>query len=125
MKDFFDRNVTYFWEYNYPFGEVFLKNIFGDKYKRHYSLGGDGILNLIFIDDKIYEIDFKKATKMLIADGKKAARDNIKNDIIYLICEELGNNNIEYTVNSGKYITFKLNGYIAKIEVIKKLKMPQ
>ena len=125
MNEFFNKEAEYFWEYNYPFGEIFLKNIFGDKYKRHYSLSGDGILNLIFVDDKIYEIDFKKATKMLVADGKKAARDNVKNDIIYLICEELGNNNIEYTVNSGKYITFKLNEYIAKVEVTKKLKMPQ
>ena len=125
MNDFFNKKVEYFWEYNYPFGTIFLKNIFGDKYKRYYSKGGEGIFNLIFIDNNIYDISFKKATKMLVTDGKKAARDDIKNDIIYLICEELGNNNIEYSVNGGKYITFKIGDYIAKIEVVKKLKMPQ
>ena len=60
----------------------------------------------------------------MVADGKSALRDSVKNDIVYLICEELGNNAIEYTVNSGKYITFKLGKYIAKLEIVKKMKEP-
>ena len=39
MKEkFFNKKVDYFWEFEYPFGEVFLKEIFQDSYKRKYSM---------------------------------------------------------------------------------------
>ena len=124
MKDLLDKKIEYFNEIEYPFMQALKNEVFGDKYQRFYSLTGDGIYNLIHIEDKIYELKWSEAKNLLSADGKKAFRDTIKDDIIYLICEELGNYNIEYTVNSGKIITFKISNFIVKIEVIKKAKMP-
>ena len=37
---------------------------------------------------------------------------------------QLNQNNIEYTINSGKFITFKYNGFTFKVEVVKKAAMP-
>lgn len=111
--------VDYFWEYEYKFGE-FLKKIFPNTYKRKFSMTGNGIYNLIIIQDKIYEVKFSQTTK-LIEDNSILTKDKIKNKIIENITNNLKNN---YTVNNGK-ITFKLGKFIAKIEIIKKLKMPE
>ena len=111
--------VDYFWEYEYKFGE-FLKKIFPNTYKRKFSMTGNGIYNLIIIKDKIYEVKFSQTTK-LIEDNSALTKDKIKNKIIENITNNLKNN---YTVNNGK-ITFKLGKFIAKIEIIKKLKMPE
>ena len=111
--------VDYFWEYEYKFGE-FLKKIFPNTYKRKFSMTGNGIYNLIIIQDKIYEVKFSQTTK-LIEDNSVLTKDKIKNKIIENITNNLKNN---YTVNNGK-ITFKLGKFIAKIEIIKKLKMPE
>lgn len=111
--------VDYFWEYEYKFGE-FLKKIFPNTYKRKFSMTGNGIYNLIIIQDKIYEVKFSQTTK-LIEDNNVLTKDKIKNKIIENITNNLKNN---YTVNNGK-ITFKLGKFIAKIEIIKKLKMPE
>ena len=111
--------VDYFWEYEYKFGE-FLKKIFPNTYKRKFSMTGNGIYNLIIIQDKIYEVKFSQTTK-LIEDNSALTKDKIKNKIIENIANNLKNN---YTVNNGK-ITFKLGKFIAKVEIIKKLKMPE
>ena len=111
--------VDYFWEYEYKFGE-FLKKIFPNTYKRKFSMTGNGIYNLIIIQDKIYEVKFSQTTK-LIEDNSALTKYKIKNKIIENITNNLKNN---YTVNNGK-ITFKLGKFIAKIEIIKKLKMPE
>ena len=111
--------IEYFWEYDYKFGE-FLKKIFPNTYKRKFSMTGNGIYNLIIIQDKIYEVKFSQTTK-LIEDNSALTKDKIKNKIIENITNNLKNN---YTVNNGK-ITFKLGKFIAKIEIIKKLKMPE
>ena len=111
--------VDYFWEYEYKFGE-FLKKIFPNTYKRKFSMTGNGIYNLIIIQDKIYEVKFSQTTK-LIEDNGVLTKDKIKNKIIENITNNLKNN---YTINNGK-ITFKLGKFIAKIEIIKKLKMPE
>ena len=111
--------VDYFWEYEYKFGE-FLKKIFPNTYKRKFSMTGNGIYNLIIIQDKIYEVKFSQTTK-LIEDNSALTKDKIKNKIIENITNNLKNN---YTVNNGK-ITFKLGKFIAKVEIIKKLKMPE
>ena len=122
-REFFTK-YEYFWEYEYPFGNDFLKNIFKDNYMRKYSLVGDGIFNLILFNDKIYDISIKKGNSMLVNDGKKAFRDADKYIIVEEITKALKNKNIEYTVNSGKFITFKYNNFIFKIEIVKKAAIP-
>ena len=69
--------VDYFWEYEYKFGE-FLKKIFPNTYKRKFSMTGNGIYNLIIIQDKIYEVKFSQTTK-LIEDNGVLTKDKIKN----------------------------------------------
>ena len=123
MRKFFEK-YEYTWEYDYPFGEDFLQSIFNDNYKRKYSLIGDGIYNLIFINDKIYDISLKTAKNLLVNDGKKAFRDADKDFVVEQIAKKLNDNKIEYTINSGKFITFKYNNIIFKIEIIKKAAMP-
>ena len=122
-REFFTK-YEYFWEYEYPFGNDFLRNIFKDNYMRKYSLVGDGIFNLILFNDKIYDISIKKSNSMLLNDGKKAFRDTDKDIIVEEITKALKNKNIEYTVNSGKFITFKYNNFIFKIEIVKKAAIP-
>ena len=52
MKDkFIEKKVDYFWAYDYAFGEFFLKELFGDNYKRKYSMDGTGIYNLVYGTD--------------------------------------------------------------------------
>ena len=110
----------YFWEYGYQYGE-FLKKIFQDKYKRKYSLEGNGIYNLLYIDNKIYEIKFTETKKLLENDNKKFTDKN-KLFIVEEITKNLKN---DFTVNGGKFITFVLDGYIAKVEIIKKMAEPK
>ena len=110
----------YFWEYGYQFGE-FLKNILKDQYKRNYSIEGNGINNLIYIDNKIYEIKFTETKKLLENDNKKFTDKN-KLFIVEEITKNLKN---DFTVNGGKFITFVLDGYIAKVEIIKKMAEPK
>ena len=109
--------IEYFWEYDYKFGE-FLKKIFPNTYKRKYSMAGNGIYNLILVNDKIYEVKFSE-TKAMLEDNNKLTTDALKNKII---------NNFKegtiYAVNNGK-LTFQLGKFIAKVEVIKKVRMPE
>ena len=62
MKEkFLNKKVDYFWEYDYAFGEYFLKELFGDAYKRKYSTEGNGIYNLVYgSDGKIYDLKLTK-----------------------------------------------------------------
>lgn len=110
--------IEYFWEYDYKYGE-FLKKIFPNTYKRKYSMTGNGIYNLILVNDKIYEAKFAQATNM-VEDNGKMTTDNLKNKIINNICANLKN---KYSINNGK-IYFKLGRWVAKVEIIKKMKMP-
>ena len=117
--------VEYFWEYDYKFGE-FLKKIFPNTYKRKYSMSGNGIYNLILIQDKVYEVKFSQVnTKLndngLQSAGTKELRDSYCSEIIQNIIDNLKN---EPTINNGK-LTFNLGKFIAKVEVIKKMKMPE
>lgn len=120
---FFEKNNC-LTEYEWAFDSDFLQNLFQENYKHKYSLTGNGIYNLVIIDNKIYSIDLKKTTAMLTDDGKKAFRDTTKDLIIEKIVNKLKENNINCTVNSGKFITFKHFDYIFKIEVVKKTSMP-
>ena len=124
MNKFLEKK-TYTWEYDYPFGEDFLKFIFKNDYKRVYTLSGDGIFNIVTLGDKIYSIDLKDTKSLLANDGKKAFRDETKDIVITSIADGLNKLGLEYTINSGKFITFKMFDNIFKIEVIKKAVMPK
>lgn len=112
------KKYEYFFETEYPFA-MFLKSIFTN-YQRKYSLTGDGIFNLVTIDNKIYEIKYTKALKMGSNDNH--AIDNDKKYIIDTIVNNLKTDKI--AVFGGKYVTFPIDQWIAKIEIIKKLKVP-
>lgn len=113
----------YFWEYEYPFFK-FLQRVFGeDKIKRKYSLVGNGIFNLLYIDGKIYEIKFSQAKKLLENDNR-AYSDKNKQLIINSIIENFENIK-DYTINSGKFISFPIDKFIAKIEIIQKRAEPK
>ena len=113
-----EKKYEYFWETEYPFQKM-LEKIF-PTYKTKYSLTGNGIFNLVFINDKIYEIKYTKARTMGLMDNHKTDED--KAFIINNIVNNLKTQN--YAVFGGKYITFPVGEWIAKVEIIKKLKMP-
>ena len=115
-----ENKYEYFWETEYKFAS-FLKSIFSNyNYRRKYSLEGNGIFNLVTINNKIYEIKYTKATKMGINDNH--AIDSDKKFIIDTIVNNLKTD--EVAVFGGKFITFPVAEWIAKVEIIKKLKMP-
>ena len=121
MKNQKGEIIEYFWELEYPFF-LLLKKIFQEKCKRKYSLNGNGIFNLIYLDGKCYEVKFSQAKKMLENDNRTYSDKN-KELIIKSIIENFKNIK-EYSINSGKYITFTIGDWIGKIEVIKKIKEP-
>lgn len=125
MKKFFD-NTNNMQDYDYAFGHDFLKPIFGkDKYMRKYSMNGDGIYNLLLIDDKIYDLKLKEVKSMLVDDHKKAYRDTTKDYIVDEIRKALVDRGINMTSNSGKLISFKNNNKIFSVEITKKTSMPE
>lgn len=113
-----NNKYTYFWETSSQF-EQFLKRIFKN-YQRKFSLTGNGIYNLVFINNKIYEIKYTETKTMLLNDNHLIDAD--KKFIIDTIISNLKTDN--YAINGGKYITFPVDKWIAKVEIIKKLKMP-
>jgi hypothetical protein len=113
------KKIEYFWELEYPFAKFLTKN-FPNTFKRKYSMTGNGIYNLVIVGDKFYEVKFSKTTSML-ADNNLLTTDKIKNKIIENICDNLKS---DYTVNNGK-ITMRIGQFIAKVEVVKKMKMPE
>ena len=121
MKDkFLNKSVDYFWEYDYTFGEYFLKELFGDNYKRKYSMEGNGIYNLVYgTDSKIYDLKLTQAKKMVEGD-ELLSRNSYQCMMADLLVENLPN----ATVSKKKIITFPLGDTIAKIEITKKMKEP-
>lgn len=113
--------IEYFWEYEYPFAKYLMK-IFPKTYKRKYGIQDTGIYNLVLVNDKIYDVKFTEARTM-IENNDKLTTDALKNKIIQNIIDNF-KEGTKYTVNNGK-ITFKVGKYIAKVEVIKKMRMPQ
>lgn len=125
MKKFFD-STNNMQDYDYAFGHDFLKPIFGeDRYMRKYSMSGDGIYNLLLIDDKIYDLKLKEIKSMLVDDHKKAYRDTTKDYIVDEIRKALVDRGINMTSNSGKLISFKNNNKIFSVEITKKTSMPE
>lgn len=111
--------VEYFWEYDYKFGQ-FLQKIFPNTYKRKYSMSGNGIYNLILVQDKIYEVKLSQTASM-VSNNDMLTTDKLKNKIIQNIVDNLKN---QPNINNGK-LTFKLGNFTAKVEVVKKMKMPE
>jgi hypothetical protein len=113
--------LEYFWETEYKFGE-FLKKIFGDSYKRKYSLEGNGIFNLLYLNGKIYEVKYGECKSKLQNDNHKFTDD--KEFIINTIVDNLKCDKEKIVINSGKFITFPIDKWTAKCEIIKKIKEP-
>ena len=117
-----NKDIVYFWQTEYKFGE-FLKQIFEEQYKRKYSLEGNGIFNLILINDKIYEIKYTQC-KSIPAQSTISTRDDkeyIKNKIV----ENLKCDKDKIKVYGSKFITFPVDKWTAKIELVKKNAMPK
>lgn len=114
------NELIYFWETEYKFGE-FLKSIFGEAYRRKYSLAGNGIYNLVSYNDKLFEVKYKETKTALVNDNR--ALDADKGYIIKTITNNLKTD--KFTINGGKFITFPVGSWIAKVEIIKKMKEPE
>ncbi len=112
--------------YDYLFGAEFLVSIFGaNAYLRKYSMQGDGIYNLLLIEDKIYDLKLKEVKSMVVDDHQKAYRDTTKDYIVEHIVAKLAENGINAATNKGKLITFKNNNKIFSVEITKKTSIPQ
>ena len=112
--------------YDYLFGAEFLVSIFGaNAYFRKYSMQGDGIYNLLLIEDKIYDLKLKEVKSMVVDDHQKAYRDTTKDYIVEHIVAKLAENGINAATNKGKLITFKSNDKIFSVEITKKTSIPQ
>jgi hypothetical protein len=120
----FYEKKEYLWEYEWPFGEFLRESLPTGSYRRKFSMTGNGIYNLVTLDSKLYEVTLKSATKLLPNDGKKAFRDTTKDKLIDLLKDKLSQLGVNYTVNSGKFITFELFGFVAKLEIVKKTTEP-
>lgn len=115
-----NKEIEYFWETEYKFAE-FLKSIFEEgTFERKYSLDGGGIYNLLYLNNKVYEIKYTSTKKML--DNNLGTFRDDKEYIINTIVKNLKTD--KYSINSGKFITFHIGKFIAKVEVVKKLKIP-
>lgn len=124
MNKFFNEKYDWFDSYEYHFVE-YLKDIFGNrKMIRRYSLGGEGIFNLLYTDNGIYQFKFKQISTLPISDGVLAVRDNKKNEVIDQVAKSLEENGITYSVTGGKFLNVKDSNFITQIELIKKRSEP-
>ena len=124
MASKFYEKKQYFWEYEWPFSEFLRESLPAGSYRHKFSMTGNGIYNLVTLDGKLYDITIKSTTKLLPDDGKKAFRDTTKDKLIDLLKDKLSQLGINCTVNSGKFITFELFGFVAKLEIVKKTTEP-
>jgi len=113
-----NNKIDYFWETR-QFFEAMLAKVF-PTFKIKYSLEGNGIFDLIILNDKIYEIKYTQTKKMGESDNHSIDKD--KQFIINNIVNNLKIDDV--AIFGGKYITFPVKEWIAKVEIIKKLKMP-
>lgn len=124
MANKFYEKKQYFWEYEWPFSEFLRESLPEGSYRHKFSMVGNGIYNLVTLDGKLYDISLKSTTKLLPNDGKKAFRDTTKDKLIDLLKDKFSQLGINCTVNSGKFITFELFGFVAKLEIVKKTTEP-
>lgn len=115
-----EKKYQYFWETRYPF-QQFLARIFKDNnYQTKYSLTGNGIYNLITIEGTLYEIKYTQCKVRPKNDNLEL--DKVKKYIIDTIVNNIDTDDI--TISGRKFITFPVAEWIAKVEIVKKLKMP-
>ena len=113
MEEFFKKEYDNFDSYEYHFVDKVLKEIFGKRQMiKRYSLAGEGIFNLLYIDNYIYEFRFKEIKSLPVSDGKKAFRDAKKDEVI------------DVAITGGNFISFKDRNYLVQIEIVKKTKEP-
>ena len=125
MENFFKNKYDNFDSYEYHFIDEILKEIFGKKQMiKRYSLAGEGLFNLLYIDNYIYEFKFKKIKSLPVSDGKKAFRDAKKDEIIDAVTATLKRYNLDFSITNGKFISFKDREYLIQIEIVKKIKEP-
>ena len=125
MEEFFKKEYDNFDSYEYHFVDKVLKEIFGKRQMiKRYSLAGEGIFNLLYIDNYIYEFRFKEIKSLPVSDGKKAFRDAKKDEVIDAVTETLNKYNLDFAVTGGKFISFKDRKYLIQIEIVKKTKEP-
>ena len=125
MEEFFKKEYDNFDSYEYHFVDKVLKEIFGKRQMiKRYSLAGEGIFNLLYIDNYIYEFRFKEIKSLPVSDGKKAFRDAKKDEVINAVTEILNKYNLDFFFICGKFISFKDRNYIIQIEIVKKIKEP-
>ena len=111
--------MEYFWETENKF-RLFLKDVFGEQYRTKYSLTGSGIYNLIFTSKGIYEVKYSQSRNGLIpADNHAVSAD--KQEIIDTIVNNLKTN---VTISGGKFLSFAVGPWFAKVEIIKKMREP-
>ena len=128
-----NNKYEYFWETEYPFTE-FLKKIFGDSFKRKYSLQGNGIYNLLFLDGGIYEVEYKQGKSHFnkvrdrheINDypdcGSARYGGATKQEILYKIGDALKTDE-DYAKSAE--MSFPVGSWIAKIKIVKKQNEPK
>ena len=115
-----EKKYNYFWETKYPF-EQFLAKVFKDNnYQTKYSLTGNGIYNLITVEGDLYEIKYTQCK--VRPQNNNLELDRVKKYIIDTIVNNLTTDDI--TISGRKFITFPVAEWIAKVEIVKKLKMP-
>ena len=125
MEEFFKTNYDSFDSYEYHFIDKVLKDIFGKKQMiKRYSLAGEGIFNLLYIDNNIYEFKFKEIKSLPVSDGKKAFRDAKKDEVINAVAATLSKYNLDFVITDGKFISFKDRNYLVQMEIVKKIKEP-
>ena len=125
MEEFFKIKYDSFDSYEYHFIDKVLKDIFGKKQMiKRYSLAGEGIFNLLYINNNIYEFKFKEIKSLPVSDGKKAFRDTKKDEVINAVAATLSKYNLDFVITDGKFISFKDRNYLVQMEIVKKIKEP-
>ena len=75
------------------------------------------------MNGKIYDVVYKQCKSNLQNDNHKFTDD--KEFIVTTIVNNLKCDKSKIVVNGGKFITFPVQEWIAKVEIVKKLKEPK
>lgn len=113
--------IDYSWEVINKFSWKFLPKVFPNTFKRKFSLTGDGIFDLVLVQDKVYHIKTTEV-KILPAPNDLMTRDNIKNKILTQIKNNFTDKAKAYFTDGQLY--FQANKWNFKVQIIKKDKIP-
>lgn len=89
-------------------------------YRRRFSLGGNGVYNLFYLNNNIYELKMSKCKSLGVASNK--AVDAGKSTIIEEILSNIPSQYIKSIDGAKIYCVFPFGN--VKIEIIKKLREP-